>query len=190
MTIQAVAILQTIARAEFERDWNGFEDDPYGFIEGTEWTDPPAPPVKEIVVEVAGKSYVFPAEAVVATIQHWEEIFRDEAHEEVEELDEDERYSYTFDEGEVISEKIESKLQAHFFAQLDSAEEALAALENRLDYMVKGFKELVAYTEMIGERQPALRPVLAERLQTVYDYVTAYFQEWVDQQGGEHEDEV
>lgn len=181
MTIQAVAVLQTIARDEFERDWNGWEE-PFEFLQGYPWDEEEHPPVKEITVDLAGKSYVFPSADVVAVIQEWEEYFRYEV--ENEEEDEDEgTFNWSADSEEQTEEKVWAKVNEYFFRQLDNADEAAAVIDNRCNYVVKGFEELVAMFNMIGERQPDLRPVLAEKLQAAHDEVTAHFQQWIDEQG-------
>lgn len=179
MTIQAVAALQTICRSEFERDWNGFEDEPLTFIEGDPYSEPPTPPIKEITVELGGKVYVFPSADVVAIIEYSQEIARSEAEEEIEEIDEDVRYDYRFDYDEVLAEKTEAKLHEFWSSQLDGEEEVLAVIEHRLHYVVEGFKELVAYFNMIGERIPELRPVLAEKLQAAHDEMVAQLQGFI-----------
>jgi hypothetical protein len=181
MTIEAVAVLQTIARDEFERDWNGFED-PLEFLNGQPWDDG-HPPVKEIIVELGGKSYVFPSADVAAVIQQWEEFFRYEVENEEDEEDEDEgTFNWSADSEEQTEEKIWAKVHEYWFGQLDNADEATAVLDNRLDYMVRGFQELVAYCDMIGERIPELKPVMVEKLQAAHDEVMQHLQEWIDQQ--------
>lgn len=173
MTIEAVAVLQTIVRDEFERDWSGSED--FDWIDGEPWNDPPVPPVKEIIVELEGKSYVFPSQALVKEIQEWEEYFRYEVEEEQSEED------WHFRMDEEADEKVWERLNKHFFDQLDTAEEALAAIQFRMDYVVKGLEELVAMYNMIGERIPALQPVMLEKLLEAQAEMTKMFQEWIDE---------
>lgn len=175
MTIQAVAVLQTICRDEFERDWNGWEK-PFEFIQGYPWDEEERPPIKEITVDLAGKSYVFPSADVVAVIKHWEEVFRYEVEDEEDE--DGGSFNWSADSEEQTEEKVWAKVNEYFFGQLDNADEAIAVLDHRFSYVVKGFEELVAMCNMIGERQPELRPVMAEKLQAAYDKVMQQVEEW------------
>lgn len=176
MTIEAVAMLQTIARDEFERDWNGF-DEPFQFIEGAEWNDPPNPPVEKIIVELDGKRYAYRAEAVVHVLKQWHESFQYDVQEEQNERQGEEDWDWTKDlTEEQMEEEAWEKLIKHWTDQLDSAEESLAALQTRLDYVVEGWKELVAYSDMIVRRMPEAEPLITEKLQAAYDEAMEHLQ--------------
>lgn len=184
MTVAAVAVLQTIARNEFERDCHDSED--FDWIQGRDWDDPPVPAVKEIIVELEGKNYVFPAAAVVEEIKGWEEYFRWELESENEEEEEEEEpTSWHIGPGyrseEQIEEEIWERVHKHFFAQIDTEEEALAAFQARLDYFLKHFEELVAFFNMIVERQPDLRPHMLETLEMAQKAVQDTLQRWIDE---------
>jgi hypothetical protein len=180
MTIQAVAVLQTMIRDEFERDWNGF-DEPFSFLDGSPWDDPPKPPIPEIVVDLAGKSYVFPAKDIVEVIQSDLESFRYEIEEAQDAAQDPEDWHFTANwlDDDQIAEMAWDRTITHWSRQLDNIEETMAAIEFRGDYLVKSFQELVATLEMVSERMPELAPHCAQKLQEVWEYSSKLLNETI-----------
>lgn len=167
MTIEAVAVLQTLARDEFEESWYGAED--FSWVTG------------DIEVELGGKTYVLGGRAVVEAIEDSMEGARWEAEEEADEAD-------SYPSEDEISEKILEKVNAFWFDQLDSLEEHVAVFDSHLNWVVKGFGELVAYFDMVGERVPELQPILAAKLMEVSEetvaMMTRVMARWPDAQVG------
>ncbi len=168
----AVVILNAIARDEYERDWNGF-DEPFSFIDGD---GEERGPVTQFSAEVDGVTTMLAAREVASVATQQLQRLREEIDDEELEEEADQRPSFSYRTDEEKDDEARERQWQYWTDQLVTEAEYMAVWETRLHHLLEGWKALVADFTMIGDRIPALKPVLAERLQETYDAFVSMIQ--------------
>jgi hypothetical protein len=176
MSTTAVMVLNTLARDEFERDWNGYEER-LDFLQGDLGIGE-VPRIEVLSCVIGGKEYSFPALMIKTLIEGAYEEISDEVEESYYDTDDDAEetvWAFTWgrDPEEEIAEKTYTREMAYWTGQLEGLDETMSVLDCRLHYLGEGTKEFVAYMEMLIERQPALETHIREKMAEVHEEMLA-----------------
>jgi hypothetical protein len=145
-------VLNALTRDAFERDWIGCD------VEAPLLAY--AEQMRQLTCVIDGVVESFSAPHIINLVRADEDAARDTVEEKA-----DEAGDYLSDDE--IAARAREHLEAEWVEQLEGDAEFLAVTECKTHYFTKSVDELVAFSEMLCQRQPALRERVNESLATV-----------------------